>query len=296
MSTPKPLLAATDLSAHARHAADRAARLARQRGAELTLLHVPPAHALADLREWLGKGMEQQMQQQAQQQLQKLADDLQSAHGGTVHARLVRGNVLDEVARAADELDVALLVLGARGAGVLRHLVLGSTAERLLRRTTRPVLIVRTEAQQRYRRALLAIDFSPFSAEVLAQAQQTAPGARWLLVHAFRVPYEEKLRFAGVDAAVIDSYRLQARAQATQQLHALAKAGGLSAGSWDACILEGDPSLRLVEQEQALGGDLVVLGKHGHSAVEDLLLGSVTKHVLAEGKADVLVVTLPGEG
>jgi nucleotide-binding universal stress UspA family protein len=34
-----------------------------------------------------------------------------------------------------------------------------------------------------------------------------------------------------------------------------------------------------------------VLGKHGQSATADLLLGSVTKHVLAEGSADVLVST-----
>jgi len=41
--------------------------------------------------------------------------------------------------------------------------------------------------------------------------------------------------------------------------------------------------------------DLVVLGKHGRSAAEDLLLGSVTKHVLAEGRSDVLVATLPAD-
>jgi nucleotide-binding universal stress UspA family protein len=35
----------------------------------------------------------------------------------------------------------------------------------------------------------------------------------------------------------------------------------------------------------------VVLGKHGQSATEELLLGSVSKHVLAEGSADVLVST-----
>ena len=56
-------------------------------------------------------------------------------------------------------------------------------------------------------------------------------------------------------------------------------------------MVEGDASLRIVESEQAQGCDLVVLGKHGQSAAADLLLGSVTKHVLAEGSADVLVST-----
>jgi len=35
--------------------------------------------------------------------------------------------------------------------------------------------------------------------------------------------------------------------------------------------------------------DLIVLGKHGESMVEELLLGSVTKQVLAESQGDVLV-------
>ena len=56
-------------------------------------------------------------------------------------------------------------------------------------------------------------------------------------------------------------------------------------------MAEGDASMRIVETEHALDCDLVVLGKHGQSATEELLLGSVTKHVLAEGSADVLVST-----
>ena len=52
--------------------------------------------------------------------------------------------------------------------------------------------------------------------------------------------------------------------------------------------------MRIVENEQSHDCDLVVLGKHGQSATVDLLLGSVTKHVLAEGNADVLVSTHSG--
>jgi nucleotide-binding universal stress UspA family protein len=43
-----------------------------------------------------------------------------------------------------------------------------------------------------------------------------------------------------------------------------------------------------VEQEQEQDCDLVVLGKHGQSAEEELFLGSVSKSVLAEGSSDVL--------
>ena len=67
----------------------------------------------------------------------------------------------------------------------------------------------------------------------------------------------------------------------------------LKPGHWDARSVEGDASQRILEHEQESDCDLVVVGKHGQSAAEELLPGSVTKHVLDEGSADVLVSTAP---
>jgi nucleotide-binding universal stress UspA family protein len=293
MTTLGPILVATDLSAHARHAADRAARLAHESASPLTLLHVLPGEKIEQLRQWLGGGhaVEQQLQADTARQLQALADELRADRRVAVDTRQAAGPVLDEIVRAADALDAGLLVVGARGAGFLRRLVLGSTSERLLRRTQRPLLVVRQMAHEPYRRALLALDFSPWSRHAIDVARRVAPHAHLVLLNVFQVPFEEKLLFAGVDAGTIERYRRQARSEATRRVHALADAARLQAGRWEACIVEGDASLRIVEHEQAHDCDLVVLGKHGQSATEDLLLGSVTKHVLAEGSADVLVST-----
>jgi nucleotide-binding universal stress UspA family protein len=293
MNTLASILAATDLSAPARRAADRAARLAHETGAALTLVHTLPAQPLEELRQWLGAQPQaaEQVVAQARAQLLQLADALAAARRVEVRTHLATGAVLDEIGRHADALDAGLVVLGARGAGFLRRLVLGTTAERLLRRTTRPLLVVRQTPHEPYRRALVALDFSPWSAPSLALARRVAPHARLVLLAAFQVPFEDKLHFAGVDAATIERYRQQARAAATQGLHAAAQAAGLKPGQYDAVVVEGDASQRIVEQEQELDCDLVVLGKHGQSAAEDLLLGSATKHVLAEGGVDVLVST-----
>ena len=288
-----PILAATDFSAPARHATDRAARLAHETGATLTLVHVLPGDALQELRQWLGVGhvMEQQLHDDARRQLAVLSSELQTHRHVAACAVNACGPVIDEINRGAEDLDAALLVLGARGAGFLRRLVLGSTSERLLRRTTRPLLVVRQTPHEPYRRALVALDFSPWSAHAITLARRVAPHTRLLLFNAWQVPFEEKLHFAGVDAATIDRYRQQARADATQRVHALATASGLKRSDWEPCIVEGDASQRIIEHEQEKDCDLVVLGKHGQSATEDLLLGSVSKHVLAEGTTDVLVST-----
>jgi nucleotide-binding universal stress UspA family protein len=293
MSNQTLVLAATDFSPAARHAAERAARLAQDTGAPLALLHVLPGSSLAELRHWLGAGhaLEQQLQADTLAQLQQAAQALQLERGVTVRTLQASGLAFEEIAREAERQDAAVMVLGARGMGFLRRLVLGSTSERLLRRSTRPLLLVRQMPHEPYRRALVAIDFSPWSAAALQAARRLAPAARLLLFSVFEVPFEDKLRFAGVDAATIEHYRRQARAEALQRLHALAQQAGLKTGEWEPQVAEGDASMRIVETEQALDCDLVVLGKHGQSATEELLLGSVTKHVLAEGSADVLVST-----
>jgi nucleotide-binding universal stress UspA family protein len=293
MSPLGPILAVTDFSAPARHAADRAARLAHETASALTLMHVLPGGALQELRQWLGTGhaLEQLLHDEAHQQLQALAVALQAQRQVAARLHNTSGAVIDEIGREAEAMEAGLLVLGARGAGFLRRLVLGSTSERLLRRTTRPLLVVRQTPHEPYRRVLVALDFSPWSAHAIALARRVAPHARLLLFTAYQVPFEEKLRFAGVEPATIDLYRQQARVQATRRVMALAAEHGLAREDWEPCVVEGEASIRILEHEQERDCDLVVLGKHGQSATEDLLLGSVSKHVLAEGSTDVLVST-----
>ena len=291
MNPLNAILAVTDFSAPARHAADRAARLAHETGAQLTLMHVVSGRTLDELRLWLGAdhGAEQQLLKDAAERLKWLADELATARRVAIQTQLATGRLLDEISRQADAARTDLLVLGARGAGFLRRLMLGTTSERLLRRSTRPLLVVKQTPRGPYRRVLVAIDFSPWSAHAIETARRVAPHARLLLLSAFAVPFEGKLQLAGVDTLTIEHYRSQAQASARQQLDTLAHQAGLKPGHWDACVIQGDAWQRIVEQEQEQDCDLVVLGKHGQSVAEELFLGSVTKSVLAEGSSDVLV-------
>lgn len=296
MSNP-PILVCTDFSAIARHAAERAAQLARELGAPLVLLHVLPGDALEALRNWFGASAAPatRVTEDARQRVEALAGELRAAHAIEVATAVGSGSVLDEILAEAERGDARLIVVGAQGEGVVRRLILGTTAERLVRHTGRPVLIVREAPLARYASTLVAIDFSPGSAGVLAAARAVAPQARLLLLTAFEIPFAAKLEAAGVDEATIAGYRQQAEAESAQRLAVFATAAGLGANDWQPLVVEGDAALRIVEQEQAQGADLVVLGKHGRSAREELLLGSVTRHVLGEGARDVLITTAGSE-
>jgi len=125
----------------------------------------------------------------------------------------------------------------------------------------------------------------------LRLARTLAPAAELVLLHAFEVPFEGKLQFAGVTDEAIARYRHQARQDALRELEAFAAAAGSPAAGARLSVHHGEASRVILEREQQEDCDLLVVGKRGKGVVEELLLGSVTKHVLAEASGDVLVAS-----
>ena len=293
MNSLTRILAATDLSAPARHAVARAFSVAAATGAQLTLLHVLDQMGLERLRALLGgsaQAVEQRLLDEARQRLGQMVAELGPRHGVGAGVHLVSGRVLAVILDEADAQDAQLVVLGARGEGHLGRMLLGTTAERLLRRSIRPMLVVKQFPHEAYRRVLVPVDFSPWSRQAVELARAVAPTAELILLTAFEAPFEAKLRYAGVEEDVLNRYLAAARQEALAGLHDLAAEVGLGTGQVRLHVQHGDASRVILVQEQELDCDLIVMGKHGQGMIEELLLGSVTKHVLAESVGDVLVV------
>jgi nucleotide-binding universal stress UspA family protein len=115
-----------------------------------------------------------------------------------------------------------------------------------------------------------------------------------VLMHSFSIPFEEKLRFAGVDDATLVHYREKVRNEARQQMQDFVLIHDLPENGYELCLTEGDAPQHILTQARERGCDLIVIGKHGRHAAEELLLGSVTKHVVSEAECDVLVSTARG--
>lgn len=293
MNTVLYPLAATDFSASANHAAERAAMLARQTGGQLALVHVLEKNALEDLQKLFapsGENVAQSVRQQAQDALTQLVDALAVPESTPVRCHLVDGAVLEAIPQQADVLGCNLVVMGAHGVGFMRHWLLGATAERLLRKTTHPVLVVNEKPRQPYHTVLVPVDFSDWSLRGIELAQRLATHAKIFLLHACELPFEGKLRFAGVAQDTLLQHRETIRRDAMHRLRELATAAGLASTQWQALVTFGNPPDYILEQSEEQGADLIVLGKHGSGMTEELLLGSVTKHVLAHARADTLVV------
>jgi len=289
----RSILAATDLSAPARRAVDRAAGLAQRASAPLTLAHVVSGSALDDLRRWLDVGGDpgQSIVDEVHERLHDLARELHEQYGIEVDERILTGRAVDEIARVADEVQADVVVTGTLGAGFLRGRLLGSTAERIVRKSTRPVLLVRQSPRAPYRRVLVTVDFSRWSSASLEIAAAIAPAADFVLFHCIE-SFERLAGVTRIDPDVVERHRTEAREDATRRLHELAEHARLPAGRVTAVTRDSiAPWFRILEVEQEQDCDLIVLGKHGANAFEEVLLGSTTNAVINESHTDVLIST-----
>lgn len=286
------ILAATDLSAPSRHAVDRAYRLAAERGWALTLAHAIAPGLFDELQAMLGgdaPSIADSVSAGTRARLNALNDDPRRTRGVTARCEVLSGTPVTALISHAEAISAGLLVLGARGESFLRQMVLGSTASRLLRKTRQPVLVVKQPPHESYQRALVAIDFSPASLAALRLVRELAPSATLVLLHAVELPFEGKMQYANVDEDIIRRYRQEAQQEALRKLRQLAAAEQLPEPETRLLALPGNPARLIVEHEQEEDCDLIVVGKRGTHVVEELLLGSTTKHVLGEAQGDVLV-------
>src|SRR5690606_12744474 len=151
--------------------------------------------ALAALRNFTklaATDVEPSLVRASEQALQAACAEIARARGVKVTAQVRKGRVLDEIAAAARDAD--LLVMGDRGANPVRDALLGTTAERLLWRSSCPALIVRRPAHLDYRRVVVAADGSPEISELLEAAAAVAPAAEVHAVHAADIPLDRRVR------------------------------------------------------------------------------------------------------
>jgi nucleotide-binding universal stress UspA family protein len=295
---PKPnslgtLLVATDFSPDANEALSRAILLARQHDAGLVLAHVVDSGPWLALHELL-KGepdLASKLMEQGGMQLAAAAQALErEGKVRSVRTALASGSLVDGLRGVADQAD--LLVVGVSADHPVRDFTRGSTAEQLARVAGKPILRVRGRAAADYAQVLVAVDFSPASMRALELAMTLAPGARLHLLHCVDLPYAGKMKTAGVEEHVVAAYVARARQQAVDRLREITQALP-QALHVTTSVRDGDVRAELLKQRDALGADLISLGKQGQSMVADALLGSVTVSMLDRAPCDVLVAPGP---
>jgi nucleotide-binding universal stress UspA family protein len=142
---------------------------------------------------------------------------------------------------------------------------------------------------------LLAVDGSPHSLEALDEVRQRPwpNGSRVRILSVVQPIVPPAADFAAGAAALPQELFDEQRRAAQRVVAQTERALRSTALTSEPFVREGDPKSEIVEEAIQWGADLIVMGSHGHSALERLLLGSVANSVINHSPCSVEVVRHP---
>jgi nucleotide-binding universal stress UspA family protein len=297
------ILSPTDLSEASAHAAELAVDLARVFGARLTGLFVLSPLALA-LPGVGAAGGERAAPESELERLQRETARRFAAAGpaGVNLDVLVQvGPPMSGILDCASRLPADLIVLGTHGAGGFERLLIGSVAQKVLRKATCPVITVppkgHVTSRVPFRRLLCAVDASDTAASALgyASALVQKTGAGLTVLHVIEWPWEEPPApaLAGLppaQAVALAEYRRYRESSAARWLESLVEASTGEPSAVGRRIAHGKPYAQILAAAAEQDSDLIVIGVSSRSTLDLALFGSTAVHVVREASCPVLTV------
>lgn len=286
------VLVALDLSPISDRVLARLALLPLAERAQVTLLHVVPRG--------LPLAAERKARRDAAQALAEERSHLAPLLPGARRDTLVlAGSVASEIASCAQEQKAELVLLGRGGRRALRDVFLGSTAERVIRRTRQPVLAIRGVARTSYQRPAAAVALDRAAPRALALLEQVTAVHRppLTVIHAVDAPLQQRA-YPSLTREEAAAWREDIEREAARELDQLLAALPRAAGTadpayWKTRLRSGSARRVIAEAVKKLNTDLLVLGTHGYSGAAHVLLGTVAGDVLRDVACDVLLVPGP---
>ncbi len=279
-----------------------ARRLARRFGASIHLAHVRHFNCGADfvapappIVPFSFMPYEQNGEQIALKELKKVADEC----GVPSASRNVLSGAppFDEICRLAQTIPADLVVMTTHGCTGLKHVFLGSTAERIVQHSPCPVLVTRGDRAQsnnsspsRVTTILVPVDFSNCSREGVRYAISLANEfrAKIILLHATYLGYI----YSTEGAAIYDIPGLQkaARKTAERKMRELVRSMNFGGLTFETVFTEGSPVLDICAFAKDHDVDLIITSTHGLTGFKHVLIGSIAEQVVRHASCSVLVV------
>jgi nucleotide-binding universal stress UspA family protein len=272
-----------------------AKQLARRFGASIHLAHVRQSNYTADFVAPAFMTYEQVGEQTALEELKKVATECGVA-SATCDV-LSGAPPFDEICRLAQTVPADLVVMPTHGRTGLKHVFLGSTAERIVQHSSCPVLVTRGKAANSrngswggMKKILVPVDFSSCSREGLRYAIAFANefGAKLILLHTTYLGYV----YSCEGTAIYDIPGLQkaARETAERKMRELVRSMNFGAVKFETAFTDGSPVIDICAFAKNHDVDLIIASTHGFTGFTHVLIGSIAEQVVRHAPCSVLVV------
>ena len=280
--TINKILLATDFSPEAQNALQCAVSLAKRYGSTIFLTHVLATEgSIGAVEAW--PDFADVTRRNAEQSMAKLenTEDLKLLP----HEVILRsGDTWDVISEVLSDKNVDLIVIGTQGHGGIKKLFLGSTAEKVIRHATCPVLTVGPHVQlvslNRFGHVFYASDFSSGSTRALTYALSLAEEDRAELTLLHVIESEP----------VSESELLEWKQQDREKLSQMVPPDADLAYKPEIEVEVGIPEVEIVRLADTRKADLIVMGCHSGGAVSTHLPWTTLHHVLQHAHCPVLTV------
>jgi len=212
--------------------------------------------------------------------------------GALIDVDAVPGNAKETIVAYADSAKPDLIVIGTRGAGGLRHLVLGSVTEAVLRAAACPVLAIPPGAGPNpafpFRRVLCATDFSASSFGALRTAASLMRDAIGEVTVLNVIDDTDENELFVARPYDVHRYETEREAQAMESLRQFTSRAFFGGPQPALRVTRGRPEREILATAAELNADLIVLGVSGQNDFRGRLFGSTTNSILRAAPCPVL--------
>jgi nucleotide-binding universal stress UspA family protein len=265
---------------------DRAAvDLSNRTGSELHAVHVwhdmpsPYAHAF----------VKRELRRQGQEILVEQVKRIEDSGGTVAGSHLREGRASDEVIELSEELEAGLLIVGSRGLGTVKRILMGSHSEEIVHHAHIPVLVIRHGAVWPPTRIIIGDDFSE-DAKKAAELAVSIGGvyeSRALLLHIH--PELRRISPEGRTLAVEEFYDAVERDKKRLRRRA-GELADILGSSPEIRVTEGHAAASILEvARQGEEPPLIAVGSRGIAGIRRTRLGSVSTKVVTAAEGPVLV-------
>jgi len=291
------ILVPTDFSDAAGRALEQALALARSGDVEILLLHgLPPLIPMVSPMGGTGLVEMGRLLDDYTRHLREDASRKLEELKARVPKKVKVETALDEnvepheaILRKARSWNADLIAMGTHGRGGLERLLMGSIASKVLHRSDRHLMLLRSDSilfasGKDPGSILVPVDFSDHSHRALALARYLSSrhGASVHLLHVVELLHTP-LKPGGLSSQLEETPGLREK-----YLEALRDMLGETSG--DVTVADGSPAGGILWWREKLGARLVVMGSRGLTGIERLLVGSAAETVARFCEVPVVVV------